>query len=92
MKWCFFPPPLAFGVRIWAGKFDTGVLGASLAVSDWSVVVVSPHPPATVHHTHINQSSEDSENLTVLNNIQVESTHCFVVIIIHIGFLLVDPK
>lgn len=38
IKWCFFPPP---GVRSVSGC-ETGVLGASLAVSD-SVVVVSAH-------------------------------------------------
>lgn len=48
MKWCFFPPLLALGVWSWAGKYETGVLGASLAVSDWSVVVVSAHAGANV--------------------------------------------
>lgn len=48
MNWCFFPPLLALGVRSLAEKSETGVLGGSLAASDWSVVVVSPHAGATV--------------------------------------------
>lgn len=46
VNWCFFPPTLPLEARNLAGNSGTGVLGASLAVSDWSVVVVSAHATA----------------------------------------------